>query len=77
MSEQGVPIARHAALSAVDELSVAESHALFESRSRELLGMSREEFLTALESGEFASYDKCGPVATLLMLLPFATCSES
>ena len=56
----------------IDVLSVDESHALFERRSREWLGMDRVSFLDALERGDFADRADEKPVQDLLALLPFA-----
>ena len=57
---------------AIDVLSVEESHALFERRSRECLGMDRRSFLDALERGDLADRADEKPVRDLLALLPFA-----
>ena len=56
----------------IDVLSVDESHALFERRSRKWLGMDRKEFLDALERGDFADRADEKPVRDLIALLPFA-----
>lgn len=56
----------------IDALSVDESHALFERRSREWLGMDRMAFLDALERGDFVNRVDEKPVRDLLALLPFA-----
>lgn len=56
----------------IDGLSVDESHALFERRSREWLGMSRMAFLEAVERGDFADRTEEKPVRDLLAVLPFA-----
>lgn len=60
----------------VDVLSVAESHALFESRSRAWLGLSRIEFLDALRAGRFDAERDSAPVRDLLALLPFALAGD-
>lgn len=57
---------------AIDVLSVEESHALFERRSQEWLGMDRVVFLGALERGDFDDRADEKPVRDLLALLPFA-----
>ena len=56
----------------IDILSVEESRALFERRSREWLGMDRVAFLDALKRGDFADRADEKPVRDLLALLPFA-----
>ena len=61
-----------ASFETIDVLSVDESHALFERRSREWLGMGRRSFLEALERGDFADRADEKPVRDLLALLPFA-----
>ncbi|MGH7882559.1 MAG: hypothetical protein ACREN8_06590 [Candidatus Dormibacteraceae bacterium] len=54
----------------VRQLTREEGHALFEQRSMELLGMSREEFLENYREGTLDPEDL--RVAELEMMLPFA-----
>lgn len=60
----------------IDVLSVEESRALFERRSREWLGMHCVAFLDALERGIFADRADEKPVRDLLALLPFALAEQ-
>jgi hypothetical protein len=57
----------------VDWLSAEQAHDLFELRSRELLGLSREEFLHSYLQGDFEGREEDPGVRDLLALLPFAT----
>jgi hypothetical protein len=54
----------------VRELSREEGHAHFDQRSRQLLGLSREEFLEQYLAGQLDPEDI--RVAELEMMLPFA-----
>lgn len=56
----------------IDLVSVDESHAIFERRSQELLGMSRQDFLATLDRGDFVGREDEKPIRDLLALLPFA-----
>lgn len=56
----------------VDVLTVEEAHALFERRSIERMGLSRVDFLDALEHGTFSDRTDETPVRDLIALLPFA-----
>lgn len=53
-----------------NELSDDEFSALFDARARELLGMSGEEFIKKLVSGEVADLDHSS-VVMLEMMIPF------
>jgi len=54
----------------VHKLSQAAALRLFDKNARRELGMSGEEFLRALDAGEFASETERPEVEQLLMLLP-------
>ncbi len=60
----------------VDELTVSEAHALFDTRSRALLGLGRAAFLNALARGDFADRTEDPAVRDLLALLPFAQAGQ-
>lgn len=55
----------------VEEMSVEDAHAAFEAQALDALGVSREDFLTALDSGEYDDTDR-EDVIRLRMLAPFA-----
>lgn len=55
----------------VVELSVAESHAMFNRLARNKLGISRAEFLTRLDRGDYDQTDS-EDVIRLRILAPFA-----
>ena len=74
--EQGGSEGPVAVRGSVDVLSAAESHALFEARAREWLGLSRIEFLDAWHAGRFDSVRDERPVRDLLALLPFALAAD-
>jgi hypothetical protein len=56
----------------VEVLTGEEAHALFERRSTEWMGLSRLEFLDALEQGDFSDRTDEKPLRDLIALLPFA-----
>ena len=60
-----------------EELSVEQSHELFDREARRLLNMSGEEFLKAYRAGKIAEDPQFPQVTELLTLLPFAEASES
>ena len=60
-----------------EELSVEQSHALFDREARHLLNMSGEEFLKAYRAGKIAEVPQVPQITELLTLLPFAEASES
>ena len=59
-----------------EELSVEQSHELFDREARRLLNMSGEEFLKAYRAGKIAEDPQFPQVTELLTLLPFAEASD-
>ena len=55
----------------VEELTTAESHAMFNRLSRDRLGISRREFLDRLDRGEYDNTDS-EDVIRLRIMAPFA-----
>ena len=59
-----------------EELSVEQSHALFDREARRLLDMPGEEFLKAYRAGKIAEDPQVPQITELLTLLPFAEASD-
>jgi len=55
----------------VEELTEAQSHAMFEDLVRDRLGITREEFLSAYDAGQYDNTDS-EEVIRLCLLVPFA-----
>ena len=59
-----------------EELSVEQSHQLFDREARRLLNMSGEEFLKAYRAGKIAEEPQVPQITELMTLLPFAEASS-
>ena len=59
-----------------EELSVEQSHQLFDREARRLRNMPGEEFVEAYRAGKIAEDPQFPQVTELLTLLPFAEASE-
>lgn len=55
----------------VEEMSIPDAHAAFDTLALDALGVSREDFLAGLDSGEYDDTDR-EDVIRLRMLAPFA-----
>lgn len=55
----------------VEELTVEQSHELFDREARRLVGMSREEFLDGYDAGRIVEDQARPGVTELLFLLPY------
>ena len=59
-----------------EELSVEQSHQLFDREARRLRNMPGEEFVEAYRAGKIAEDPQFPQVTELMTLLPFAEASE-